>query len=126
MASKTSLKVLIDGKPITLAGYEEEEYLQKVANYINRKIAGFSEVPGYSRMASELKGTLLALNIADDYFKAKKQAAALEESMEAKDRDAYDLKQDLVTMQMEKEKLEKEVASLKKELEKFHKVTPDR
>ncbi len=121
MAAKTSLKVLIDGKQITLAGYEEEEYLQKVANYINRKIAGFSEVPGYGRMASELKGTLLSLNIADDYFKAKKQAEALEESMEAKDRDAYDLKQDLVTMQMENEKLTKEISDLKKELENLSK-----
>ena len=121
MAAKTSLKVLIDGKQITLAGYEEEEYLQKVANYINRKIAGFSEVPGYGRMASELKGTLLSLNIADDYFKAKKQADALEESMEAKDRDAYDLKQDLVTMQMENEKLTKEISDLKNELENLRK-----
>ena len=33
MASKNTVKVLIDGKIITLSGYESEEYLQRVASY---------------------------------------------------------------------------------------------
>ena len=38
MAAKTSAEVVIDGKVYTLSGYEGEEYLQKVAAYINNKI----------------------------------------------------------------------------------------
>ena len=35
MSAKTSAEVVIDGKVYTLSGYEGEEYLQKVASYIN-------------------------------------------------------------------------------------------
>ena len=35
MAVKNSVQVLIGGKIITLSGYESEEYLQKVAAYMN-------------------------------------------------------------------------------------------
>ena len=37
MSSKNSTKVLIGGKIYTLGGYESEEYLQKVAAYLNNK-----------------------------------------------------------------------------------------
>ena len=37
MSAKKSAEVLIGGKVYTLSGYEEEEYLQKVAAYINNK-----------------------------------------------------------------------------------------
>ena len=35
MSAKTNAEVVIDGKVYTLSGYENEEYLQKVAAYIN-------------------------------------------------------------------------------------------
>ena len=38
MASKMSTEVLIGGKVYTLSGYESEEYLQKVASFINKKL----------------------------------------------------------------------------------------
>ena len=74
MATKNTAQVLIGGKIVTLSGYETEEYFQKVASYINNKLSELSELPGYSRQPMETKHTLLSLNIADDYFKAKKQA----------------------------------------------------
>ena len=39
MAIKTDTEVIIAGKVFTLSGNESEEYLQKVASYINNKIA---------------------------------------------------------------------------------------
>ena len=41
MASKTDTEVLIGGKVFTLSGYESEEYLQRVAAYINSKMAEY-------------------------------------------------------------------------------------
>ncbi len=114
MAAKTSVKVLINGKAVTLAGYEDEEYLQKVANYINRKIAGFEGIRGYRTMPADLRNNLLAINIADDYFKAKLQAEALEDSFEKQEHDAYETKQDLVSAQIEIEELRKEIEELKR------------
>ena len=37
-SSKNFTEVLIGGKVFTLSGFESEEYLQKVAAYINNKI----------------------------------------------------------------------------------------
>ena len=41
MSSKSSAEVIIGGKMYTLSGYEGEEYLQRVAVYINNKINEF-------------------------------------------------------------------------------------
>ena len=114
MAAKTSVKVLINGKAVTLAGYEDEEYLQKVANYINRKISGFEGIRGYRTMPADLRSDLLAINIADDYFKAKLQVETLEDSFEKQEHDAYETKQDLISAQMEIEDLHKEIEELKR------------
>ena len=73
MSSKNKTEVLIDGKIYTLSGYESEEYLQRVATYINNKLAELKKLDGYARLSQELKSILLELNVADDYFKAKKQ-----------------------------------------------------
>lgn len=101
MAVKNTTQVLIGGKIVTLSGYESEEYLQKVANYMNNKLTELGQLPGYNRQALETRHTLLSLNIADDYFKAKRQAEMYEEELEAKDREMYDLKHDLINGQVE-------------------------
>ena len=86
MAAKNNTEVIIDGKVYTLSGYESQEYLQKVATYINDKIAEFKMLDEYKRIPSDMRSTLLALNIADDYFKAKNQVEKLEQDLEVKDR----------------------------------------
>ena len=108
MAVKNTTQVLIGGKIITLSGYESEEYLQKVANYMNSKMTELGQIPGYNRQAQETRHTLLSLNIADDYIKAKRQAEMFEEELEAKDREMYDLKHDLINGQVELERAQKE------------------
>ena len=72
--SKIDIPVVINNKVYTLSGYEGEEYLQNVATYINGKIAECKTSEEYRRMNVEYQGILLALNIADDYFKAKSKA----------------------------------------------------
>lgn len=109
MSAKNTTQVIIAGKIITLSGYESEEYLQKVAAYLNGKISELSELPGYNRQAMETKHTLLSLNVADDYFKAKKQAEVFEEDMEQRDKETYDLKHDLIAVQIQLDTARKEL-----------------
>ena len=109
MAVKNTTQVLIGGKIVTLSGYESEEYLQKVANYMNNKLTELGQLSGYNRQALETRHTLLSLNIADDYFKAKRQAEMYEEELEAKDREMYELKHDLINGQVELDKGRKSV-----------------
>ena len=115
MAVKNTAQVVIDGKIITLGGYESEEYFQKVAAYMNNKISELSQMPGYSRQAMETKHTLLSLNITDDYFKAKKQAEIFEQDLQQKDQEMYDLKHELITSQIKMENCEKNFKNLQNE-----------
>ena len=119
MAVKNTTQDLIGGKIITLSGYESEEYLQKVASYMNNKMTELGQLPGYSRQSVETKHTLLSLNVADDYFKAKRQAEIFEEDLEAKDREMYDLKHDLITSQVQLENARKDVALKNEQIDKL-------
>lgn len=116
MSSKNDTEVIINGKIYTLSGYESEEYLQKVASYINNKIVEFKAVDGYTRLNVDMQRTLLELNIADDYFKAKKQADSIEGELELKDKQLYDVKHELIAAQIQIESLEKENAALQKQI----------
>ena len=115
MASKTDTEVIIGGKVFTLSGYESEEYLQKVASYINNKINEYNKIDSFRRQPMDTQGVLLQLNIADDYFKAKKQISALEEELQAKDKELYDLKHELISTQIKTENLQDQVKVLQKE-----------
>ena len=115
MAVKNTAKVIIGGKIITLGGYESEEYFQKVASYINKKMDELSAMPGYSRQPMETKHTLISLNITDDYFKAKAQVEKLEQDIEMKDREIYNLKHDLISNQIKTESDEKTLTELQAE-----------
>lgn len=113
MPVKNTTKVLIGGKIITLSGYESEAYLQRVASYMNHKLTQLSDLSGYHRQPVEIKNILLSLNIADDYFKAKHQAEIFEEDSQGKDKEMYDLKHDLIDVQIQLENMTRERDSLK-------------
>ena len=115
MAIKTDTEVIIAGKVFTLSGNESEEYLQKVASYINNKIAEYNGNDSFKRQPMDIQNVLLQLNIADDYFKAKKQISILEEDLKNKNDEVYDLKHDLIAAQMKLETTEKKVQELQEQ-----------
>ncbi len=121
MISKNVAEVLIGGKVIKLSGYESAEYLQRVAAYINSKINEFNELDGFKRQSVDYRNMLIQLNIADDYFKAKKQADNLLKEYEGKDKEIYDLKHDLVASRLKYEESEKKIRNLKQEIDNLQK-----
>lgn len=116
MASKTDTEVIIGGKVFTLSGCESEEYLQKVASYINNKMTEYNKVDSFRRQPIDTQNVLLHLNIADDYFKAKKQISLLEEEIQGKEKELYNLKHELIAAQIKLENTEKSIKSLQKEV----------
>lgn len=112
MSTKTDTEVIIAGKVFTLSGYESEEYLQKVASYINNKVAEYNKVDSFKRQSLDTQNVLLQLNIADDYFKAKEKISDLEETIQNKDKEMYDLKHELIAAQIKLESTEKNVRAL--------------
>lgn len=116
MSSKTDTEVIIGGKIFTLSGYESEEYLQRVASYINNKLDEYSRLDSFRRQSIDTQAVLLQLNIADDYFKAKKQIGLLEEELQAKEKELYDLKHELIAAQIKLESNEKRVKDMQTEI----------
>ena len=121
MSSKNNTEVILGGKLFTLSGYESEEYLQKVAAYINNKLAEFNKDESYRRQSAEVRANLMYLNIADDYFKAKKLGDSLQSETENKDTAMYDLKHELIAAQIQLETANKQIEELKEEINKYQK-----
>ena len=113
MSSKNSTKVLIGGKIYTLGGYESEEYLQKVAAYLNNKLTDLSSSAMFNRQHADVRGIMLSLNVADDYFKASEQLEELKAQAEDQEREIYSLKHQLVMAQLKLEEFKKELGELK-------------
>ena len=125
MSAMTNVEVVIDGKVYTLSGSEGQDYLQKVAAYINGKINEFHALDYAKHLTNDMKHTFLQINIADDYFKAKDQADKLEQEMERKDCEIYDLKHDLISCQIKCDDAEERIRQLEEQnqallLEKAH------
>ena len=116
MSSKTDTEVIIGGKIFTLSGYESEEYLQKVALYINNKLEEYGKIDSFRRQPLDTQAVLLQLNIADDYFKLKKQISLLEEELQVKEKELYGLKHELIASQIKLESTEKRVKEMQLEL----------
>lgn len=109
MSSKNYIDVIIDGKIYNIGGFESEAYLQKVATYINNMILDFKQNESYRMQNMDMQRILLEINIANDYFKAKKQADLLEGDLELKEKEVYDLKHELIVSDSKAETASKEL-----------------
>ena len=118
---KRQMEVIIDGKVYTLAGEESEEYMQRIASYVNNKIQELKDVPSYKKLNKDLQSILLALNISDDLYKTKEVLKMMKEEYDKKDKEIYDKNQEILTEKLQAEtakKLSEEYRSKINELQK--------
>lgn len=99
MKNMNDTDVLIDGRKYTICGFESDEYLQQIASYINRKFSEFKKKDYYRRLDLDLRNVLLAINIADDYYKAKKNAKEYKSENELKDKMILEMKHEIIDLQ---------------------------
>ena len=115
MNTKNDVEDIINGKQYTLSGYESSEYLQKIANHINDKIAEFKEQDGYLRLDTEMKNILLAINLSDEYYKALKDSNDIKKENEEMEKEIFDIKHEMLTMQSELDKANGQIKKLAEE-----------
>jgi len=72
---KTRTVVKICGREYVMAGYESEEYIHRVAIYVDRKMSELKEQ--YVNLNPQTLSVLTAINIADDVLKLQEQFDAL-------------------------------------------------
>lgn len=105
---KNTIEVVIGGKIITVSGEEDAAYMSEVAAFVNDKLTELEKMKNYKRLSADQKQILLGMNLADEYFREKKKNQLLESESELKDRELYNLKNELINLQIELEKLQKE------------------
>lgn len=82
MAEKNKIEVFIGGKVYKILGEESEEYMQKVARYIDKKMLEISSTQRSTVLSTAMLATLTSINVADEYFKIKEQNEKLLEKVE--------------------------------------------
>ncbi|MBR6222595.1 MAG: cell division protein ZapA [Lachnospiraceae bacterium] len=103
MAEKHDIPVVLNDRVYTLSGYDNDEYIQSVVNYINGKLSECKTNESFRRLSKEHQNMLVALNVADDYFKAKNQASNLSEEDNEKEKQLYDLRHEMIEAQIKHE-----------------------
>ena len=106
--AKNITEVVIAGKIISISGDEDAAYMTEVAAFINDKLTELKKSSNYGRLSAEQKQILLGMNLADEYFREKKKTQILEAELELKDKEVYSLKHELINLQLDLEKLQKE------------------
>ncbi|MBQ9444870.1 MAG: cell division protein ZapA [Lachnospiraceae bacterium] len=113
---KSETVVTIAGKSYTLMGYESDEYMQRVASFVNSKLEEYRKVDSYRRLPADTQNVLVLLNIADEFFKTREQVDQLNEDLERRDKDLYDVKHNLVTEMSKNEALEETMKEMRDEI----------
>ena len=119
MSPKNDTKVIIGGNVYTLSGNESEEYIQRVALYINNKLGELKASENGQYLNTRLMSILLAINIADDYFKAKENTTNVNESFRLKDELILEKNKQIEELNKTIQKLENEKLELTKRADKF-------
>ena len=107
---KTRTMVKICGKEYVMAGYESEEYIHRVAIYVDRKMASLKSQ--YVNLNPNTLSVLTAINVADDLLKLQDQFDALNKEHQALNEEIKKLK---IEMSLEKDGRRSNVSSINKQ-----------
>lgn len=92
--------MVIDGKVYMLAGNGSEPYMQRIASYVDGKIRELKQQSDYGKLPQEYKSILLALNIAEDYYKLQDEFNIFNQEHQENKQEFYKLKQEMVDKEM--------------------------
>lgn len=109
MGRRNDTEVIINNKRYRLSGFENEEYLQRIAGFLNNKISEMKQQELFKSLDSDMKNIFLEINLADEYFKIKNKYEESEADSESKSNEIYSLKHEIMSLQSKLEIAEKEI-----------------
>jgi cell division protein ZapA len=132
LVQKNKVEVKIAGKVYSLMGLESDEYIQKVALYIDKKMNELLKVN--NKLSTSMAAVLTAINVADDFFKLqqnknelKKELDKLNESIQVikennikLNSEITEIKEKNTTLQLDLAKREAELNEVRNSIEKFN------
>lgn len=120
---------MINGNVYTLSGDESEEYIQRVALYINNKMDEIKHSDNGQLLNTRLLNVLLAINIADELFKERDLNNLMKNQSIDQDQVISNLKEQIFKLDQEKNGLvskitllENDIKTHKKELDEYIRI----
>lgn len=91
-----TVNIKINGMDYNLKGEEKEEYLHKIALYVDKKIKTMMDYN--DKLSTTQAAVLTSLNIADEYFKNKEAQNEYEEILEKHIKNEKSLKEEIESL----------------------------
>ena len=115
MNDKTKVNIRIFDQDYTIVGTEKEEYIQKIALYVDKKMREMARATNNS-LKPHMLAVLSAVNICDEYYKLKEKSEHLDgvEKKATEETEALSNKNKL--LKKENDYLKEEIQNLKIEL----------
>lgn len=118
MEKKNKIEVVINGKVYTLVGNESEEYIQRVALYIDKKMNEIKNAEASKTLSTSMIAILTSINVADDLFKLSESMNHLEKRMKDLEKVLEDKNKQIKSYQSELANLRKENRELRDTISK--------
>ncbi|MCR5829421.1 MAG: cell division protein ZapA [Lachnospiraceae bacterium] len=116
MNKKNDAQVIILNKPYTLSGFESDEYLQRIAYFINSTYDEVKKQEFYHTMDLDTKHALLCINLADEYCKIKLRNDELKADLERQADEIGSLRREILEFRSKLEGAAKEHDLLKEKI----------
>lgn len=114
LADKNRVSVKIAGNEYILCGVESAEYMQKVALYVDRKMAEIMRAN--HTLSTSLASVLTAVNVTDEKFKLAESCEALQNELEQSNKAIQELNQNQLLLNQQLQKANEENKHLLLEL----------
>ncbi|CCQ92599.1 hypothetical protein CULT_1020013 [[Clostridium] ultunense Esp] len=114
MTEKNKTNVLIDGRNFTVIGNGSDEYVHKLAAYVDKKIKDMTNKN--ERLSSSMAATLAALNISDELYRSNRELEMLKNKSKIPMENYENILKQLKEMKRKNEELEMDCNIYKDEL----------
>lgn len=101
MNEKNDIKVIINNKQYIISGNESEEYIQRIAIFLNSKYAELAKEDGYKHLNDTYKNLMMQINLVDEYYKIVEKNEDLQKEIEKRDKELFELKHELISKKEE-------------------------
>lgn len=106
--SKNRVTVTISGKEYTILSKDSEEYVEKIAEYLDDKISKL--IYNNNQLTIQMATVLAAINITDDYFKSTETADNLRQQVGQYIEDVSKERAELTSLRAENDRIKKQLA----------------
>jgi len=110
-----TVNIRIAGKDYHIVGTEQEEYIQKIGHYVDKKMNSMIEA-GENNLSTVMASVLTSVNIADDYFKERDKANQQKTKMNEIEKKLREIQNKMSTLEQKYNRLEEQKSELKLKL----------